>query len=575
MSNAAFIEKPMNQKELATILVGMVSWLLSARMEAQSPFLFVDQAQNAGVVAQHFDGGSPKNYLPQLMMTGLALFDFDGDGWTDIYLLNGYELSPSLEKQTAKSNRKGNTLYRNNQDGTFSDVTLAAGVSSGSFAMGAVSADFDNDGDQDLITSNFGNIELYINNGDGTFALANKVGLEQLDMRFGSGIACLDIDSDGLLDIFASNYVEFSYDQYSDAPRSSPYPPGPKDFPPASDNLYRNLGDGTFADVSISSGIAVAAGPSMGVICGDFDDDDDADIFVCSDAAPNQFFVNDGMGHFVDQALVSGLAFDLGGNANGSMGVDAGDYDNDGRIDLLITNYTGQTPVMYRHAGDGIFEDKSRLSRVGSTVLAHTNWGVGLVDFDNDRDLDVLFANGHFLKNIEAIDDRTSYRVPNTVMLNDGHGRFTDVSKSSGPGLEISESSRGAGFEDFDRDGDIDCVLLNANSRPTLLDNQTANVGNWINVRLIGTSTNRDAIGARVQVSAGRSKQVAMVHAGRGYQSHYGTELHFGLGKETQVDEIFVTWPGGAREAFSMEETCTTIRLLQGSGKQFAGNRSR
>ncbi len=564
----------MNQKELATILVGMISWLLSARMEAQSPFFFVDQAQNAGVVAQHFDGGSPKNYLPQMMMTGLALFDFDGDGWTDIYLLNGYELSPSLAKQTEKSNRKGNTLYRNNQDGTFSDVTLAAGVSSGSFAMGAVSADYDNDGDQDLITSNFGNIELYINNGDGTFALASQVGLEQIDVQFGSGIACLDIDNDGLLDIFASNYVEFSYDQYSDAPRSSPYPPGPKDFPPASDNLYRNLGDGTFADVSILSGIAAAAGPSMGVICGDFDDDDDADIFVCSDAAPNQFFVNDGKGHFVDQALLAGLAFDLGGNANGSMGVDAGDYDNDGRIDLLITNYTGQTPVLYRYVGDGIFEDKSRLSGVGRTVLAHTNWGVGLVDFDNDRDLDVFFANGHFLKNIEAIDDRTSYRVPNTVMLNDGRGSFTDVSKSSGPGLEISESSRGAGFGDLDRDGDIDCVLLNANSRPTLLDNQTADVGNWIGVRLIGTTTNRDAIGARVQISAGRSKQVAMVHAGRGYQSHYGTELHFGLGRETHVDEILVTWPGGEQEAFSVGETCTTIRLLQGSGKQFAGNKS-
>ncbi len=558
----------MNQKEFSTVLAGMLLWLLALRIEAQSPFNFVDQAKIAGLTAEHFDGGSPKNYLPQLMMTGLALFDFDGDGWTDIYLLNGYELSPSLERQSAKSKSHGNTLYRNNHDGTYSDVTLAAGVRSGSFAMGAVTADYDSDGDQDLITSNFGTIELFINNGDGTFALANKVGLEQLDVRFGSGIACLDVDNDGLLDIFASNYVEFSYDQYTEAPRSSPYPPGPKDFPPAKDDLFRNLGDGTFMDISESSGIASAPGPSMGVVCGDFDGDNDVDIFVCSDAAPNQLFVNNGQGFFTDQALLAGVAFDLAGNANGSMGVDAGDFDNDGRIDLLITNYTGQTPVLYRNLGEGLFEDVSRLSHVGRTVLSHTNWGVGLIDFDNDRDLDVLFANGHFLKNIETIDDRTTYQVPNTLMLNDGRGRFADVSKSSGPGLEISESTRGAGFDDIDHDGDIDCVLLNANSSPTLLVNRSTDVGHWIGFRLIGTKTNRDAIGARVQITAGSSKQVSMVHAGRGYQSHFGTELHFGLGKETQLGEVMITWPGGEKETFRCREINTTIPLIQGHGNR-------
>jgi len=542
--------------------------------EAQSPFYFVDNARSAGLTVAHFDGGHPKEYLPQLMMTGLALFDFDGDGWIDIYLLNGYTLSPpglSSEKTRESNGRSGNTLYRNNRDGTFSDVTDFAGVASNSFAMGVVASDFDNDGDQDLVTSNFGSLEFYRNNGDGTFTLATKaVGIETDTTRFGSGIAFLDIDNDGLLDLFASNYVEFSFDQYGDAPRSSPYPPGPKDFPPTADCLYRNQGDGTFENVSVSSGIAAATGPSMGVICGDFDGDFDSDIFVCSDAAPNQYFVNDGTGHFVDQALLAGVAFDLSGNANGSMGVEAGDYDNDGQIDLLITNYTGQTPVLYRNLGEGIFEDVSRVTRVGRTVLTQTNWGVGLVDFDNDRDLDVFFANGHFLKNIASIDDRATYLAANTILLNDGRGLFSDVSKSSGPGLEVLQSSRGAGFEDMDHDGDIDCVVLNANSIPSYLENKSTKQGNWVGVRLVGNSVNRDAVGASVRILAEGKQQTAMVYAGRGYQSHYGTVLHFGLGKANMVDEVLVTWPGGQKELFSCANIGVTLCLLQGGGKEAA-----
>lgn len=547
------------------------------RVEAQN-IQFVDSATPAGLTAAHFDGGHAKEYLPQLMMTGLALFDFDGDGWTDIYLLNGFRLSSAtLSGRLPRSRGQpidgeaggGNTLYRNNRDGTFCDVTNKAGVASYAFAMGVVAGDFDNDGDQDLVTSNYGSIEFYLNNGDGTFIQVTKsLGIDTDKTCFGSGIAFLDIDCDGLLDLFASNYVEFSLDQYGDAPRSSPYPPGPKDFLPAADCLYHNSGDGTFENWSVASGITAAAGPSMGVVCGDFDGDNDADIFVCSDAAPNQLFVNDGNGHFVDQALLSGVAFDLSGNANGSMGVDAGDFDNDGRIDLLITNYTGQMPVLYRNLGNGLFEDVSRVTRVGRTVLSQTNWGVGLVDFDNDRDLDVFFANGHFLKNIASIDDRATYRATNTVMLNDGNGIFRDISKSSGAGLEILESSRGAGFEDMDRDGDIDCVVLNANSTPSFLENRTTGKGNWVGIRLYGTSTNRDGIGATVAFSADGQRQTAMVHAGRGYQSHYGSEIHFGLGRVEKVDEFLITWPGGQKEVFSCPKIGLTLRLVQGSGKQ-------
>lgn len=507
------------------------------------------------------------------MAAGLALLDYDGDGWIDLYLLNQRSLqsegAAKSKAQARNGSSIGNRLYRNNQDGTFNDVTDVAGVASGAFCLGVVAADLDNDGDQDLMISNFGKTELYLNNGDGTFTPRhNESGVVGNERQFGAGIGCLDIDNDGLVDLYASNYVDFTIERYNQvAPKSFPYPPGPKDFPPMSDRLYRNKGDGTFEDVSRSSGIAATAGPSMGLICGDFDGDKDADIFVCSDAAPNQYYVNDGMGRFTEQALAAGLAFDLSGNVNGSMGVDSGDYDGDGRVDLLITNCSGQTPVLYRNLGDGFFEDTSRLSQVGRSVLPHTNWGVGLVDFDNDADLDVYFANGHFLMNVEKIDDRTAYRVPNTLMLNDGRGKFSDHSKNAGAGMLVTESSRGAGFGDLDRDGDIDVVVLNVNAVPSCLENKSESIGSWIDIQLVGTRANRDGIGAKVALHVGDRKQVAMVHAGRGYQSHYGSKLHFGIGAAIKVDSIEVTWPGGVVELFEGCLAKSELILVEGRGR--------
>lgn len=577
-----------------TIAAGIVAvhgWLATC---AHAQVSFVDRAADAGLVAEHFDGGGRQVYLPQLMVAGLAVFDFDGDGWSDIYLLSGCELGPADSSvgsassedasggSTKPAQRRGNTLYRNNHDGTFTDVTQQAGVASGRFALGAVAADLDNDGDQDLVTSNFGPAQLFVNNGDGTFSdNSQRAGIAGSSDQFGAGVACLDIDNDGLLDLLASNYVEFSYSRHAAiAPRAFPYPPGPKDYPPSSDRLYRNRGDGTFADVSESSGIAAMPGPTMGVICGDFDGDGDADMFLCSDAAANQYFVNDGTGKFVDDALAAGVAFDLSGHANGSMGVDSGDYDHDGLIDLLLTNYTGQMPVLYRNLGGGLFEDASRLSGVGRGIVAHTNWGVALLDVDNDRDLDAFFANGHFLKNIDSIDDRTSYRVPNTLMLSDGRGRFTDASASAGSGLRVTQSSRGAGVVDFDADGDLDLVVLNANAPPTLLENRSPHVGAWVDVQLVGRTVNRDAVGAAVRLTADGQAQTAMVHAGRGYQSHYGTVLHFGLGTSQQqpaADEpsIEVTWPGGKREQFPCKTLNRTLLLIEGSGEPALGSARR
>jgi hypothetical protein len=538
---------------------------------SQAAIEFADRSSQAGFVAPHFDGGGTKDYLPQLVMAGLAVFDFDNDGWLDVYLLNGREIFGSEGGDASKAT--GNTLYRNNQNGTFTDVTAKAGVAGGRFSLGVVAADYDNDGDSDLAVSNFGLAQLYLNNGDGTFAsVEQQAGVEGSADQCGAGIAFLDIDNDGNLDLFASNYIEFSLAPYSpEIRRPTLYAPGPNDFAPAADRLYRSLGNGLFEDVSISSGIAALPGPSMGVVCADFDGDNDADIFVSSDASANQLFVNEGAGSFTDGALEAGVAYDLNGLSNGCMGVEAGDYDNDGWVDLLITDFTGQTPMLFRNLQGGFFQDTSRVTQVGRTVMPHTNWGVGMVDFDNDADLDVFFANGHLTKNIETIDDRTRYRVANTLMQNEGKKGFRDVSSTGGSGMKIVECSRGSAFGDLDRDGDIDVVVLNANSTPSYLENQTKSLGGWVDIRLVGTIVNRDAVGASVRVissvGAQQLSQVAIVHAGRSYQSHYGTELHFGLRDAARVEKIDVTWPGGAKETFAGCPATARLVLVQGMGE--------
>lgn len=533
---------------------------------AQDKFHFVDNHRAAGIVHTHRCAGD-RPLLPRLMVAGMAILDYDNDGWLDIYMLNQGPV-PTLglvksEIEPGISNR----LYRN-VGGTFVDVTESAQVGSGSFSLGVVAGDLDNDGDQDLIISNYGPAELFLNNGDGTFSKqSTAMGISGQTNPFGAGIALLDIDSDGALDLFLGNYVDFSMSRFESAIQSSfPYPPGPKDFPASKDQLFRNRRDGTLEDVTVSSNIARFPGPTMGVISGDWDDDGDPDLFLCSDAAPNQLFANDGHGRFTEQAVEMGLAFDVAGNVNGSMGVDAGDYDGDGKIDLLVTNYTGQVPVLYRNLGSGVFEDVTRQSRVGRSLLPHTNWGVSWNDFDLDGDLDAFIANGHFLKNIQEIDDRTTFKVANTLMENEGN-QFKDASRYAGPAFSHVESSRGAAFGDLDNDGDIDGIVMNADAEPTYLCNETQTKGAWIAVELIGVMSNRDGVGAKVTVSADGKEFVSCVHAGRGYQSHYGTRLHFGLGERTKIGWIEVKWPSGHKERFRGGRVGSKVQLVEGHGQ--------
>jgi hypothetical protein len=365
-----------------------------------------------------------------------------------------------------------------------------------------------------------------------------------------------------------ANYVDFNYDNHivrMIGPHQ--FHPGPRDYRPMPDVLYRNNGDGTFTDVSEISGVAAVAGTSMGMVCFDYDDDADTDVFVCNDAWPNFLFQNDGKGTFTEVGMLAGVAYDIRGTQNSSMGVDCGDYDNDGRLDLFMTDYSSEMPVLYRNLGMGLFDDVTNSAQIDSSAFPHVTWGTGLIDFDNDGDRDIFIACGHFMDNIRFIDDRTTVRVRNILLMNRGDGKFTDVSDVCGNGLAPVEASKGAAFDDLDNDGDIDAVILNANGPPTILRNESPGDRHWLQVRLRGTKANSDGVGAKVTVAAGELVQVAEVHSGRGYQGHFGTRLHFGLGGREKVDRIEVRWPGGKTDVLGDVEIDRLLTVTEQAGR--------
>lgn len=522
----------------------------------------VDVTTSSGITFQHNHGGSGEGYIVEGGVGGLALFDYDGDGLIDIYFTNGAPL-----KGTVVDVPPRHALYRNNGDWTFTDVSEMAGVSFRGFGLGVTVGDYDNDGDQDLYLNNFGPNVLYRNNGDRTFTdVTDRAGVGNGE-KFGAGASFFDMEGDGDLDLYVANYVNFNYQNHIPiVVGSEHFHAGPRYYRPVPDTLFRNNGDGTFTDVSGLSGIDSVAGPGMGLVCGDFDDDGDADVFVCNDQFANFLFQNDGTGTFKEVGLLSGVAFNSRGEANGSMGVDYGDYDNDGRLDLFVTNFQSEMPVLYHNLGNGFFEDGTNQARITTAIFPHVQWGTGLVDFDNDGDRDLFIACGHFDK-IELIDDRTALRVRNFLLMNRGNGKFIDVSGKCGSGLAVVESSRGAVFDDLDNDGDIDAVVLNSHAPPTILRNESETGNHWLQVRLQGVKSNSDGVGARVRVVAGDLVQVAEVHSGRGYQSHCGTRLQFGLAKQDRVDRIEVRWLGGAVEVFPGVAADQMVVLKQGTAK--------
>jgi enediyne biosynthesis protein E4 len=538
--------------------------LFFAAASFADPIQLRNVTQQTGIDFIHTDGSAGNRYIVETVASGLALFDYDNDGDVDIYFLNGAPLRGTKMQGTPR-----NSLWRNDGNWKFTDVTASSGLGDERYGLGVATADYDNDGDQDVYISNFGPNKLYRNNGDGTFSdvteKAGLVGRDPVEPKIGAGVAFFDMDADGDLDLFAARYVNFTYENHRTV-RFNGHPAyaGPLDFQPSPFTLFRNNGDGTFTDVSAESGIGTFKGAGMGVICADVDNDRDTDIFVGNDKTGNFLFINDGKGNFKENAGLAGVAYDLAGRAQGSMGVECADVDNDGLLDLFLTTYQQELATLFRNQGKGLFEDVTRLTKAGDGTLRYVKWGVGVIDLDNDGHRDLFIACGHLHDNVHLFDNTTLYECPGIVLRNTGGGNFQNVSDKSGDGPAVKRSARGAAFDDLDNDGDIDVVILNSRREPTILRNDSP-PAHWVAIKLIGTKSNRDGIGARVTLTSGDLSLIDEVHSGRGYQSDYGRRLHFGLGKRDCVDRVEVQWPSGRKDVIQQPTIDRPLVIREGS----------
>ena len=528
---------------------------------------FVDVAARAGVTMINISGKIEKEHIVEAKGGGGGGFiDYDGDGDLDIYAISGTRFNPPPPGERAT-----NVLYRNNGDGSFTDVTQTVGVGDDGWGMGCAAADYDNDGHIDLYVTNYGPNVLYHNNGDGSFTDVTQTA-DVGDDRWGTGCAFGDYDGDGDLDIFVANYVDFDRNF---VPRDKSFCTwrgvmvfyGPRGLNGSGDVLYRNDGDGSFTDISALAGVADSTHYfGFAVRAGDYDDDGDLDLYIANDSTPNYLYLNEGGARFSNVSFISGTAYTEDGREQGGMGVTAGDYDNDGDLDLCVTNFSYDNDTLYRNDGNGFFTDVSFTSGIGDLTWMYVGWGIEFLDYDNDGDLDIFVANGHAYPQVKYHDLGTTYPQSNQLFENDGDGTFTEVTLLVGPGLQVIKSSRGAAVGDYDNDGDLDIFVANMDDSPSLLRNDGGNRNHWLNVKLIGTHCNRDAIGARATLVAGDLIQVREVHAGGSFLSQSDLRLHFGLGDRSRVDRLEIRWPGGQIEVIDPVPVDRHIAVQEGSG---------
>ena len=546
-------------------------WILTALLftsgitaaESDSSIQLKDVTQQTGISFVHTDGSSGKRFIVETVASGLATFDYDRDGKIDILFLNGSSLPGS--PTTPIPHR--NALYRNEGDWKFTDMSHAAGLIDTSYSLGVCVGDYNNDGFPDIYLNNFGPNILYRNTGDGTFINATQEAGLAAGNQVGAGASFLDFDGDGHLDLFVANYVGFTFQNHTTSHMNGfPSYVGPLNYPPTTNALFHNNGDGTFTDVSVASGIASLTGSGMGVISTDFDNDGDTDIIVGNDLRPDFVLQNDGAGTFKEVGALLGLAYDSFGNVQGSMGVECADWNNDGWFDVYITPYHRQLTTLYENRKGGYFDDVARQTGAATGTYQHVKWGVGIIDFDNDSNRDLFIACGHLIDNVEKFDGTTSYAARNIVLQNTGQGKFVNVSDQCGDGLLPKLSSRGTAFDDLDNDGDLDAVILNTRRKPTILRNDSSGKNHWIQIQLRGTKSNRDGVGARVTVSAGGLNQIDEVHSGRSYQSDFGKRLQFGLEQHGMVEEISVNWIGGGVDTVRNVGVDQLITIVEGQG---------
>ncbi|RKU24133.1 hypothetical protein C6503_01505 [Candidatus Poribacteria bacterium] len=557
------MKKRNNFVNIFMLLSIIVVWCAATALPANADtgIQFVDVTQEAGIHWKHTDGRSGQKYFMETLGSGAAFFDYDADGDPDLYFVNGAPLPGYVAQEPLT-----NCLYRNDGDGTFTDVTENAGVGDTGYGHGCAVGDYNNDGQLDLYITNYGANRLYRNNGDGTFTdVAEAAGVTE--PRWSSSCAFADYDGDGNLDLYVVNYIVFDIDEN---PWCGLKEKGiraycePDNFPAQSDTLFRNNGDGTFTDVTKSAGIYNTTGKGLGIVWGDYNNDGAPDIYVANDSTENFFYHNSGDGTFEEVGFMIGVALSENGAAENGMGTAFGDWNNDGWLDLTVTNYAQQTNTLYHNDADGFFTDATATTKTAQLTYPYLGWATAFIDYDNDGYQDLFVANGHLHENLAELGQQGTYGQRNLLFRNNYNGTFTEVSETLGPGMKLEDVSRGATFADYDSDGDIDIVVTNSNAAPRLLRNDGGNRKNYLQIRLIATKGTTDAIGARVKIKTGELTQTREVRSGDGYLSQRDLTLHFGIADYKQIDSIEIQWRSGVRQLIKSVPANQVLSLEEG-----------
>ena len=535
--------------------------------------LFVESAADTGIRFEHDFGGTGEHYFPEIVGPGGALFDFDNDGDLDVYLVQGAPLGPGADREP-----KSDRLYRNDlvvaADGTrklrFTDVTAQSGIEATGYGMGVAAGDYDNDGWVDLYVTNYESNQLWRNQGDGTFTdMTDVAGVD--DDRWSTSAAFADYDRDGWLDLFVATYVasRISNHKTCRSPAGRPNYCGPKSYDPTPDTLFRNRGDGTFENVTFRAGIATEDGSGLGVVAADYDLDGWLDFYVANDQLPNHLWMNRGDGTFVNRALLAGAAVNMQGESESSMGVDAGDFDNDGDDDLFMTHLTGETNTLYLNDGKGFFEDRTNATRLGAASRRFTGFGTALLDYDNDGWLDIVAANGavSLMEELERAGDPFPFHQTNQLFHNQGDGTFRETTAEAGESFALSEVTRGTAIGDVDNDGDADIWFHNTGAPTRLLLNQVGHTRNWLGLRLVGGEHGGDRLGARVEVTLPGGRTLwRRSRTDASYLSANDPRILVGLGEADGALRVRVFWPGGGVEDWTEVPSGRYSTLVEGTG---------